>query len=169
MAAMKVCWIFGHSARLKSGDGTKNWKTNFRIGFSGHLSKLIVWVSLRRHIGKFASSHGLVPQFLLAASFVRTRADHDKGWGKVFGNISPATDTPLSSNANSTRLPKNFVNTSPQLEKWKAWRDEARLLGDYLAPISRNVRLLGAHFKDSFWRSPHFNLAWGMSKKYENG
>ena len=161
MAAMKVCWIFGQSARLKSGDGTKNWKTNFRIGFSGRLFHCVGFSSKAHR--EVCSIQWLGLEVFSCSKLCSNTCRPRQGLRKRIQKHFSCNRQPSSSNDNSTRLPKNFVNTSPQLEKWKAWRDEARLLGDYLAPISRNVRLLGAHFKDSFWRSPLFNLAWGQS------
>ena len=162
MAARKVCWIVGHSARLKSGDGTKNWKLISGLAFRVIFRNSLCGFPFEAH-RKVCFIPWLGPPVLSCSKLCSNTCRLRPGLRKSIWKHFSCNRHPLSSNANSTRLPKNFVNTSPQLEKWKACRDEARLLGDYLAPISRNVRLLGAHFKDSFWRSPLFNLAWGQS------
>ena len=42
------------------------------------------------------------------------------------------------------RLHNPRLKSGDLREGWKARRAEARLLGDYLAPMAKNIRLLGA-------------------------
>ena len=46
-------------------------------------------------------------------------------------------------------------------EGGKARRAEARLLGDYLAPMAKNIRLLGATIQSGFQHITTFQL-WGV-------